>query len=89
MLPVARARLPAQARACRRNSVSVVLPFVPVTAMTRPRQKMEAKSSSEIDMHPQSRAISSQGWPGWNPGEKTTSPCVRALSGVNSAPLRS
>ena len=67
----------------------VVFPFVPVTAMIRPRQKCEAKSISAMQMQPDSRASWSQGWLGGNPGEKTARPCPRAASGVNSRPLLS
>ena len=89
MLPVATAVIPADESACTRNSVSVVFPFVPVTAKTRPRQARDAKSSSPRHRQPDAAAAASQGWSGRNPGEKTTSEWPDAAAAVNRTPVSS
>jgi hypothetical protein len=89
MLPAATVLAPVAPSARARNSVSVVFPFVPVTATIRPLQNREAKSISAMQMQPDLRAQLEPGVVGGNPGEKTARPCPRAASGVNSRPLRS
>ena len=72
MLPPTRASKPASRSIAPRAAVVVDLPFVPVTAATRPSRWRKASSISAITGTPAARAAASSGSSHGTPGETTT-----------------